>query len=129
MKNKEDIDGAAAGASLASQAKSHFDESVDRLDAATLSRLNRSRQAVLAEVSSGGRLGRWNPWLPLAGATAAAVFAVVLWRDNPPSDEALTAPTAADFELLLNQDELEMLQDLEFYSWIDIHDDGNGNVG
>jgi len=129
MKNKEDIDVVTAEARLVSQAKSHFDESVDGLDAATLSRLNRGRHAALAAMSRGDRRGRWNPWLPLAGAAAAAVFAVVLWRGNPSLDEALTPPTAADFELLLNQDEFEMLQDLEFYSWIEIDKDSNGNVG
>ena len=36
---------------MARQAKEAFDSSVDRLDAATLSRLNRSRHAALAEAS------------------------------------------------------------------------------
>ena len=82
-----------------------------------------------AGTTVGARFGRWNVWLPLAGVTAAAVFAIVLWRGSPRVDDPLPAPTASDFELLLDQDDFEMLQDLEFYSWIDIDDDSSANVG
>jgi hypothetical protein len=129
MKGKKDIESGLAEAQFAAQAKAHFDDSVQRLDAATQSRLNRGRQQALAEVAAGTRFGRWNQWLPLAGVAAAAVFAVVLWRGNTQVDEPLAAPAVADFELLLDQDDFEMLQDLEFYSWIEIDDDSGANVG
>jgi hypothetical protein len=35
--------------------------------------------------------------------------------------------TATDFEILLNEDNLEMLEELEFYSWLDL--DAGANVG
>ena len=42
----------------------------------------------------------------------------------------LDLPAAvSDFEILLDQDEFEMLQDLEFYSWMDIDGKTDGNVG
>ncbi len=38
--------------------------------------------------------------------------------------------TASDFEMLLEDDSLEILEDLEFYSWLDSADfEANGNVG
>jgi len=126
MKDNKDIESGLAEAQFAAQAKAHFDDSVQRLDAATQSRLNRGRQQALAE---GARFGRWNQWLPLAGVAATTVLAVVLWRGNTQGDEPLAAPAVADFELLLDQDDFEMLQDLEFYSWIEIDDDSGANVG
>lgn len=109
------------------QAKAHFEASVHGLDGATRSRLNRARQKALAEIATGPGFGRWNQWAPVAGVAAAAVFAVVLWRGGPAMDEVVPPATATDFELLLNQDDFEMLEDFEFYSWIEI-DDAGGNV-
>ena len=109
------------------QAKAHFEESVRDLDGATQSRLNQARQTALAEIATGTGFGRWNQWVPVAGVAAAAVFAVVLWRGDPPTNEIVPPATASDFELLLNQDDFEMLEDFEFYSWIEI-DDAGANV-
>ena len=49
---------------FADQAKRHFDASVERIDSATLSRLNRGRHAALAELDSRGTASRWASWLP-----------------------------------------------------------------
>ena len=55
----------------------------------------------------------------------------MIWTGSPPVDDLTPLPAAADFEILLNEDSLEMLEELEFYSWIDLEDalDANGNVG
>lgn len=113
---------------FAGQAKEMFDDSVERLDAATLSELNRRRQAALAEVSSGNRRVLWGRWLPAAGVTAAAVAAVVMMQSpaviEPPVDEA------ADFEILLSEDKLEMIEELEFYAWLElVAEESADNVG
>lgn len=108
------------------QAKAHFEESVQGMDGATQSRLNQARQKALAEIAT-GTFGRWNQWAPVAGVAVAAVFAVVLWRGSPPINEIPPPATATDFELLLNQDDFEMLEDFEFYSWIEI-DHAGANV-
>ena len=52
------------------------------------------------------------------GATAAVV-AVVLLNGNPAVDIDTSIPVS-DFELMMNEESFDMLQDLEFYSWIDI---------
>jgi hypothetical protein len=100
------------------KAKVAFDASVDRLDAATLSRLNRSRQAALAELERRGR--RWSIWMPATGVAAAVLVAVLLLQSPATIDDVNGPTTATDFEILLGEDSIEMLEDLEFYSWIDI---------
>ncbi|MEM1173821.1 MAG: hypothetical protein AAGA33_00845 [Pseudomonadota bacterium] len=106
---------------LSRKAKQLFDDSVDGLDAATLSRLNRGRQEALA---SAGRRGSLIRWAPAGGLATAAIVAVVLVQsptvvDTPPGS------TAADFEILLGEDSLDMLEDLEFYDWLDSADAGS----
>lgn len=101
-----------------------FNESVESLHGEARSRLNRSRQAALAELDSGAvTVSRWTQWAPAAGAAAVAVVAVVLLNGSPQIDP-MVPPGAeqpvGDFELLMAADSFDMLQNLEFYSWIDI---------
>ena len=100
---------------LARQAKEAFDESVDKLDAATLSRLNRGRQAALAEAAH--HTGRyWLRWMPATGA-AAAVLLLIFSLRGPGDVGAISAP-ATDIDILLGEESIEMIEDLEFYSWL-----------
>ena len=105
---------------LAKRSKQLFDTSVESLDAATCSRLNRARQAALAEARPRPGFSTLTPWVPAAGVAAAAVFAVVLWNERPIDEPLIQQASTSDFEILLNDDNLEMLSDLEFYSWIDL---------
>lgn len=116
---------------FAERAKQRFGESVERLDAATLSRLNRNRQVALAEATARGPGVRWSTWAPLTGAAAAAAIAAVLIVQPSGVDMPDAGDSAAtDFEILLGDDSLEMIEDLEFYSWIDVAEtDVPGNVG
>ena len=115
---------------LTTQAKALFDDSVERLDAATLSRLNQGRQKALQEIRDPGPAGEWARWVPAGGLAAAAVVAVVLWQGAPVEHSAPAAGTATDFEIMLSEDSLDMLEDLEFYSWIDTAGlDPEGDVG
>ena len=112
------------------KAKELFDDSVERLDAATLSRLNRSRHEALAELERTRPVGQWARWMPATGVVAAAVVAVVVWQGVPTEGPLPATNSVTDFEILLGEDSLEMLEDLEFYSWIDPADlETNGNVG
>jgi hypothetical protein len=106
---------------FAEEARQLFDESVDCLDAETRSKLNRGRQVALAELQSGGR--RWVQWAPAGGVAVAAVAALLVWTGSPQIDELATPEVASDMEILLTEDSLEMLEDLEFYSWIELDDD------
>ena len=114
---------------FASKAKEVFDESVQGLDAKAQSRLNRARHEALAHAGTGVRHSQWLRWAPATGVAAAAVVAVVLVTGRPPIDELTPPATVSDFEILLDQESFEMLEELEFYSWIDLEVEGNGNVG
>ena len=115
---------------LATQARALFDDSVERLDAATLSRLNQGRQQALQEIRETGPGGQWARWVPAGGVAAAAVVAVVMWQGTPVEHSAPAAGTATDFEIMMGEDSLEMLEDLEFYSWVDMASlDPDGDVG
>ncbi len=112
-----------------SKAKELFDDSVERLDAATLSQLNQRRQAALAEASGEGSRVHWGRWLPAVGVTAAAVVAVVMMQGTPPVVE-LPSDEVTDFEILLSEDNIEMIEELEFYDWLELAaDDSADNVG
>ncbi len=136
MNERKEPAGLSEEERFAQQAKELFDQSVQKIDGHTLSRLNRARQAALAEIEQRRRSGfRLTQWLPAAGVTAVAVFAIVLWTGEVPVDPVAPPTTVTDFELLLAEDSFEMLEDLEFYAWIDFDahiedsDDTDGNVG
>ncbi|WP_405225633.1 hypothetical protein [Lentisalinibacter sediminis] len=117
-----------------------FDDSVEALDAATLSRLNRARQAALAG-AGGGRVA--SGWRPVATAAAVAVLAVALWLGQTPQEPlaeretvvAVAPEEAEDLEIVLQDENLDMLAELEFYDWVDSEEGfrgepvGSGNIG
>jgi len=110
---------------LAQRAKEAFDRSVDGLDAASLSRLNRGRQAALAEVGHPRR--ERLRWMPATGAVAA-VLLVMLSLQGPGDADFLSAP-ATDLDILLSEESIDMLEDLDFYSWLDTQELEDGNLG
>jgi hypothetical protein len=113
---------------FAAQAKGTFDDSVERLDAAALSRLNQGRHAALEQMASGSSKAAWMRWAPAGGVAAAALVTMIVMRG--PEIENLPVEVVSDFEFLLQDESLEMLEDLEFYSWLDDADlDASGNVG
>ncbi|NQV85722.1 MAG: hypothetical protein HQ492_01420 [Woeseiaceae bacterium] len=111
---------------LSCKAKDAFDASVDSLDAATLSRLNRGRQAALAETARPNL--QWLRWMPATGFAVAVLMAVMVLR-GPGDIDVISAPTT-DFEILLSEESIEMLEDLEFYSWLATQElDSEGDLG
>ena len=106
---------------FANEAKALFDTSVDELDAATLSALNRRRQAALE--AGRGRRAQWRRWAPAAGVTAAVVVAVMLAL---PRTDVVESVPASDMDILLGEESIEMLEDLEFYAWMAAQE---GDVG
>ena len=114
---------------IARRARDLFDDSVDELDAATLSRLNRRRHEALDEVRDGRPGLQWAPWMPVGGVAAAAVVAIVVVTGGGPDIVPVETDRAADLEIILEGEEFEMLEELEFYSWIDLEDDGASHVG
>jgi hypothetical protein len=98
------------------EAKALFDESVDRLDAATLSTLNRSRHRALEERTTG--TVDWLRWAPVTGVAVAALVAVLVLQPDPAGVDSMPA-SVTEMEILLGEESIEMLEDLEFYALID----------
>jgi hypothetical protein len=139
---------------LERRARAAFDQSVESLDGATLSRLNQSRQRALAAAAGtqdsrrAVLAGRWFTWAP-AGALAAGVLAAVLLLRAPgeaPQEAAQLATAAAPVaaEAVVADAPLEVLaageedfeiatddEDLEFYAWIELAaaDAASGQTG
>lgn len=98
-------------------------ERAEQLDAATLSRLNRARQVALAGLDARPSRAVWG-WSSAAGVAAVAALAVALWAGRAPSPvphapgAAATTDAATDLELILAEEQLELIEDLEFYEWL-----------
>jgi hypothetical protein len=111
------------------QAKELFDDSVEDLDAATLSRLNQGRQRALAELQQTRPIAIWSRWVPATGLVAAAVVTVMVMRGPVLEGPGESPVTASDFEMLLEENDIEMFEYLEFFSLLDAVDSAmNGNV-
>lgn len=106
--------------------KEAFDESVDAMDAATLSKLNRSRHSAIAQL--GKRRPQWSRWMPATGAVAAILVAVMMLQSPAGIEDVARVTSVTDMEILLGEDSIEMLEELEFYSWIDSAE-SEGDVG
>lgn len=98
-------------------------DSVDELDAGTLSRLNRARQEALEHVAPAShRTRRMQSWLPAAAVAVLAIVAVTLWWGQTPEigvdESAIMAGEVLDIEMLLDEGDLEMYEELEFFVWL-----------
>ena len=134
----------AAAQAWVLRSRSLLEASAQQLDGATLSRLNRARQAALAELTPRRHEPQWLRWLGM-GAVAAGL-ALVLWRGLLPNahlGETLTSPVvgndapalvtpselpvaAPDFELLADPESYALLEDLEFYAWLQSEEGKDG---
>jgi hypothetical protein len=121
VSNKDEND------ALEKRAKALFDASVAGMDAHTRSRLTRARHSALAELARRLRhsfMRRW--WQPTAGlATVALVAVIVVLNVKTANTERQLAATlvAEDIDLLSNADDIELLEDMEFYAWLDSEPD------
>lgn len=105
--------------------KELFDESVERLDGRTRSKLTQARNAAIEELKKAP--SRWH-WLrtPMAGLVAATVLAVavVMWPSGRSSDSGVLP--LEDLDIVADADNIDMLQDVEFYAWLE--DQGGGDA-
>jgi hypothetical protein len=100
------------------RAKALLDDSAENLDAATLSRLNRARQAALAMRRKGP--SRW-AWSGVLDGIAAAVFAIAIGLQHrsavPPVHSSPTLE-AGDIDVMTSDDDLDLAENLDFYAWL-----------
>jgi hypothetical protein len=112
-------------------ARTVLEESVQRIDARTRSRLNQARHKALEAMSPQRPRWRSITVMPAAGAVAAAVLvAFVLWGRGPHGASpptALDAQHAEDMELLTDNDSIDLMEgwDGSFYEWAASQSEGN----
>lgn len=112
---------------LRRQAQQALDERTAALDGATLSRLTQARHHAVEAASDRPRAN----WLGLriAGATAAvaaiALTALLMQGEAPPRAQELTL---ADLELLELDADLELVEEAEFYLWLEEAQEGPDEV-
>ena len=103
------------------RAKRLFDESVAALDGGTRSKLTQARYRALEELKP-RRQPMWTRALVPAGAAAVvATLTVMLWQGplSPVDDESFNVAAVTDLEILLSEEELDMIEELEFYAWLE----------
>ena len=122
--NHQDYDTSGVSARVVEQ----LEQSLIGYDAACASKLNRARQAALSQVGMSQRLA----WRWALGTCAAAALAalVVLPRTQLTPDQTLPDFAVFTGELALEIDDsslladhdanLEMIQNLEFYAWLEL---------
>jgi hypothetical protein len=100
---------------LKSNIRQSLDDSVDAIDAETLSKIRQIRAQAI------DKAGTRNVLLPklLVGGLATAcvmVLAIILLFNSPTSMQVVPAD---DLELISSSDSLELFEDLEFYEWLE----------
>lgn len=113
-------DEAPSRTALEERSKALFDESVGNVDGRARSALTQARYAALAELERQKRPLLWRMWGPLTGIAAAAFVLLALFaplRLTPTPGEGATP--FEDLEIVADSEDLEMLQELEFYVWMD----------
>ena len=93
--------------------KASFEQSVEQVDAETLSRLNSIRNVALDSHTK--QSPRWV--LYPAGAFVTACLAIVIFNVIQP--DSTTSPIRAeDIEILSANEGFDLYEDLEFYQWL-----------
>lgn len=112
-----------ANTALEERTKAAFDASVDSLDGRTRSALTQARYAALAEAAKSQRLGGARIWGPLGGVAAAALVLVVMFGPAfHPREQPEAGTPFDDLDIIAEADNLEMLENLDFYAWLDSAD-------
>lgn len=94
--------------------KQHLNDSVEQLDAATLSRLNQARQQAQVKKPQ-FFMSIWTAGITAATACIFMVF--ILFPISSTIQTGLNDPLA--YIALFEQDEIELYEELDFYQWLD----------
>ncbi len=95
--------------------RQNLDESVDALDASTLSKIRQIRAQAIEK--AGTRHINWPGFMVGGLATACVmVFAVMILLNSPAPMQAVPVD---EIELISSADNLELFEELEFYEWLE----------
>lgn len=108
-----------ADARLEGRSREVFDASVEALDARSRSKLNQARQRALEELRH-ARPVPWRVLVPAGGLAVAATLAILigLYSGANGGGDTATAVPLDDLEIVAGGEAIEMIEDVEFYSWL-----------
>jgi hypothetical protein len=92
------------------------------LDGRVRSKLTQARFAAVEEARRGRGSFVWRSWVPVGSLAGAAVLALLLWNGDISlnrHDSGQTQNPLDDLDLMTADENLEMIEDLEFYQWLD----------
>jgi hypothetical protein len=116
---------------LEARSREVLKQSAEYLDASTLSKLTQARHAALDELQRVRSYRMRRVMIPAGSLAAVALVAVMMWSGLAPRSAAglPEATSVDDVELVADEDNVDLMSDLDFYSWIgsqtDTPDDGN----
>jgi hypothetical protein len=93
-----------------------LDDSVDTLDANTLSKIRQIRAQAVEKAETGKTNSRQRFLVGGLATACIMVLAVMLLINSPTSMQ--TVP-AEDLELISSSDNLDLFEELEFYEWLE----------
>ena len=103
--------------------KEQLDQSIESLDYSTQLKLQQAREAALNQGATKQGLRRINwrsfKWGMPPIAVAATVAAITITQMSGPQPEVFEPIWLEDIELLAADEELEFIEDLEFYEWLE----------
>ena len=115
-------DNVSGDRALEERTKLLFDESVSSLDPQTRSKLTQARYRALEELEGSAPAGGRPRWIPACVLAAGVLVVVMLWQGQPavsPDTPAFDVAALSDLEIILGDGDLGLLQELEFYAWLD----------
>lgn len=100
--------------------KNELEQSTDTLDASVQSRLYAARRRALASYKGSQEWSyrRWPIWTSAVAATAVLSLSVLFWQQSG-NQAVLPELAAGDMELITNSEEFALLDELEFYQWLE----------
>ena len=101
---------------ITARANRLLDDSLEDIDGHTLSRLNQARQKALAEASSSKSEWFSPHWMKLTALAGVALLAIssslfIFTREE-------SYPGLAESEYLADEEDLALIEDLEFIAWL-----------
>ena len=113
---------------LERRARELHDEAVEHLDADTLARRAKARRIALDDAASRSKTRisfgkRWAPAAMTAGLGSLAIAWLLFDYQRASTDVFVEDELADDIEILLAGENLELLEDLDFYLWLTMQPD------
>ncbi|WP_144394897.1 hypothetical protein [Pleionea sediminis] len=97
-----------------------LDETSENIDYSTQLKLQQARESALKNQPESGHQRRWVLIFPsLATAATVAYFMMTTLMVVPPERVDNRADLLKDIELLATEEELDMIEQLEFYEWLE----------